>query len=246
MRLLAGSVAGAVRARNAAMVLAVLLLRFTCPTSASVPVFTDQRSTPQLPLEALTVALSASCSSGSGGRCPACTAMPPIARLTSPAPIPINQCRVRMEILLGAICGSATKHAGFSTGMLQFPCRFHMFKDELNSVELKKKICKKPKLNSRKSPVADSSCRPVDQSDRDTGCQPFGEIGDTRLPGEPPADVEDHVVVEHVGTQDEEADHHAETQALHQPRPPGRQMRIEQRQHLGGHEDRQQGERHGP
>src|SRR5437588_7220473 len=45
-RLFAGTGLGAVKARMLAMVVAVEEFRFTRPTSASVPVLTDQRSTP--------------------------------------------------------------------------------------------------------------------------------------------------------------------------------------------------------
>jgi hypothetical protein len=48
MRLLAGIVLGVGQPRMVAMVFDELDERLTLPTSASVPVFTDQRSTPQL------------------------------------------------------------------------------------------------------------------------------------------------------------------------------------------------------
>src|SRR5229473_3096227 len=45
-RLFAGSELGAARLRSDAIVVAVDVPRFTCETSASVPVLTDHRSTP--------------------------------------------------------------------------------------------------------------------------------------------------------------------------------------------------------
>src|SRR5579859_6096093 len=62
-RLFGGIGFGAVQLRIVTIDCGDVVFRFTRPTSASVPVLTDQRSTPQLPLLALGVAISSSCSS---------------------------------------------------------------------------------------------------------------------------------------------------------------------------------------
>jgi len=92
----AGRLDGAGNAPRATMVVGVVDCRVMLARSASVPVLTDHRSTPQLPVDARGLWTIASCSSASG--CPlriaALTpvAMPPMAR-TAVTMMPMRRSR---------------------------------------------------------------------------------------------------------------------------------------------------------
>ncbi len=121
IRLLLGRLLGAGSATSDAMVVEVVDWRLIFPASASVPVFTDQRSTPQLPVVEFWFAVTASCSSWSGcGPCRILALTPPTTPKAQASTV-TRIARMRRErrwdknLSTSASrmgCGARTRHTG--------------------------------------------------------------------------------------------------------------------------------------